>query len=416
MHLWGILVIIVCLSVLFTLLHLLHQRNTERYVSTPLLVYDVNTNPTAIRVLPLTVSPPQEPIASSTDIYTTDIYSYTRRLTQYKAITMHDDQMLCLFVKELNNRGDETLSDIIVSGKIIGCFSKDDVALINDILIASSLDPKDLKVKIITRPIANYSFTSEYLKNNGIYALFIRTPLKETDFLPSFQFKIDIIDYDAAMDIRKLKFFLPYARVVDIDLAVYFKTFKSNHPIRTCISFDMILVGSSSIEKNHDLEPQIMRLIARQGSFDVINYYTLYIPFFEQTYRYITQKNKHMILRSNKPILEQFTAVAAESEYRCYDHPEIKSRGLCESQFDALGVLPKDVYIWDKPCDKDEECPFFVKGESTVGECRNGYCEMPLGVRRISYRKYDEGSLKNALSFGLTPESKPAYAFAPPLS
>ena len=51
----------------------------------------------------------------------------------------------------------------------------------------------------------------------------------------------------------------------------------------------------------------------------------------------------------------------------------------------------KTIREWDSPCVEDEECPFYLKNKNypnTRGGCVNGYCEFPIGLKRISYKKY----------------------------
>ena len=43
--------------------------------------------------------------------------------------------------------------------------------------------------------------------------------------------------------------------------------------------------------------------------------------------------------------------------------------------------------VWDKACESDNECPFYQYG-SDKGKCRQGICQFPVGVTRISPRKY----------------------------
>lgn len=52
-----------------------------------------------------------------------------------------------------------------------------------------------------------------------------------------------------------------------------------------------------------------------------------------------------------------------------------------------------NVKEWDNRCVEDEECPFYLKNKNypnTRGGCINGYCEFPIGLKRISYKKYYE--------------------------
>jgi hypothetical protein len=74
----------------------------------------------------------------------------------------------------------------------------------------------------------------------------------------------------------------------------------------------------------------------------------------------------------------------------CFPDTSIEIRELCESSLDAKG-RPKIPGTWDRPCERDAECPYFRTPDSVSqlprGGCNiSGYCEMPLGVRRVSYR------------------------------
>lgn len=81
-----------------------------------------------------------------------------------------------------------------------------------------------------------------------------------------------------------------------------------------------------------------------------------------------------------------------DPRYECYNQQQIKSRGLCESSYDASGKKPKKSMSWDRRCESNEECPFYQANKNYknyFGGCIDGYCQMPLGVKSISYRKYD---------------------------
>jgi hypothetical protein len=78
------------------------------------------------------------------------------------------------------------------------------------------------------------------------------------------------------------------------------------------------------------------------------------------------------------------------TKYRC-----INSKGYnkyeCEKNYDRYGHL-KEVGIWDKPCEKNEDCPFYKANknyENNNGKCFNSYCELPLGMKLLGYTKFD---------------------------
>ena len=71
------------------------------------------------------------------------------------------------------------------------------------------------------------------------------------------------------------------------------------------------------------------------------------------------------------------------------------SREYCESAYDLYGKS-KSVGIYDTPCKKDNDCPFFKMNknyENSHGKCgEDGYCEMPSNMKRIGYRYYSNSS------------------------
>ena len=81
-----------------------------------------------------------------------------------------------------------------------------------------------------------------------------------------------------------------------------------------------------------------------------------------------------------------------DSRYVCYGDPYIMNEGLCESRFDESGALKKRRTYWDRPCEVNEECPFYQSNKTYPnyrGGCNSGFCELPIGVRRLSWRRYD---------------------------
>ena len=71
-----------------------------------------------------------------------------------------------------------------------------------------------------------------------------------------------------------------------------------------------------------------------------------------------------------------------DTDFICYNNNTIQNKGLCE----------EDGKVWDKTCTHDSECPFFQNAAPYRGGCKNGFCEFPIGVERISFRKFDENT------------------------
>ena len=69
----------------------------------------------------------------------------------------------------------------------------------------------------------------------------------------------------------------------------------------------------------------------------------------------------------------------------------------CENLYDINGKKKNKIGVWDKPCKKNEECPFFKKNtnyENNFGGCKDGYCEFPVGTTRISPKNIRKRRIK----------------------
>ena len=73
-------------------------------------------------------------------------------------------------------------------------------------------------------------------------------------------------------------------------------------------------------------------------------------------------------------------------KYKCF----LKD-GFNESTCKAYSLSKKTSGVYDKPCNYNEECPFYKKNknyENSRGGCIKGYCEMPLNIKRVGYKVY----------------------------
>ena len=97
----------------------------------------------------------------------------------------------------------------------------------------------------------------------------------------------------------------------------------------------------------------------------------------------------------------------------CVTDPSIKNKGQCESAFDAAGkAKPGGAGVWDERCQRDTDCPFFQANKNYKnyrGGCVSGYCEMPLGLDRVGFRKVARSSTSYPLCHGCgdDPEAQP---------
>ena len=69
------------------------------------------------------------------------------------------------------------------------------------------------------------------------------------------------------------------------------------------------------------------------------------------------------------------------NKYSCVTNAKLEFDFQCEAEQGG---------VWDRPCQDDFECPFY-NVDSGRGGCDTimGHCEMPLGMKRTGFRKYD---------------------------
>lgn len=88
------------------------------------------------------------------------------------------------------------------------------------------------------------------------------------------------------------------------------------------------------------------------------------------------------------------SAEADDPSYRCYGDITNPSKAACESPFDDLGQPKTRPTYWDRPCIRNEDCPFFKANENYPnqrGGClQGGLCEFPIGMRRKAFRLYED--------------------------
>lgn len=178
--------------------------------------------------------------------------------------------------------------------------------------------------------------------------------------------------FEYEIDIHVLKASLPYVYTENLDLSIVFPTYRSRFPVRRIICIDVLLTAKST----KGFEYELYDLVSSIGEVAKNNYYTQFFEFSPITEQYLRRYNAYLENKSNLPILEQFQETRFDRRYVCYDHPELFTKKLCQENDQQ----------WDRPCIDHKECPFY---NATRGGCYDGYCEMPIGVSRKSFRTFD---------------------------
>ena len=97
------------------------------------------------------------------------------------------------------------------------------------------------------------------------------------------------------------------------------------------------------------------------------------------------------IFKINEIRKDYLDSFKINNQYGCFNENNVLIKALnkndCENKYTWYNK-PKNNGIYDKPCKKNEECPFYKINQNydnNRGGCINGYCELPYGMERIGY-------------------------------
>tara|TARA_B100000795_G_scaffold269969_2_gene261480 strand:- start:14673 stop:15869 length:1197 start_codon:yes stop_codon:yes gene_type:complete len=88
--------------------------------------------------------------------------------------------------------------------------------------------------------------------------------------------------------------------------------------------------------------------------------------------------------------------------YGCYGNGNIINKFECDSLYNYQGKSKNYYSKWDKKCSTNEECPYYKANTNYPNErglCLNGFCELPIGVKRIGFTKYKDDGVNRALCY-----------------
>lgn len=335
-------------------------------------------------------------------LYLTDAFTYEKKYKDMPVYTAVNDEKVFLLVKKRDSHPYETLDQAIRRQKVFYCKNEVAKMLLDFVCLSNEIDPNKLRIANSADP-ADIMVFFEPINN--------KTGGEE---------QVDFVSYDG-FDINNLKFYLPYCKIKNLSLEIYFDGYKDRYPIKTCICIDMLLCADKSFENF----PKI--------GFDLIStnsFLSLFFDFFD-----VSQK-KMAAKRKGDQILEEFENLVVRPKGRV---PGYRDGDVFYSELETIDGIPlakgmkvvldkqstyeNDVYTvespriwrghkrstdalehcvdkpsstkeecpgtWDARCENNEDCPYFQKNKryaNYFGGCIDGYCQMPLGVKRIGYR------------------------------
>ncbi len=385
--------------------------------------------------------------SKSNTLYVEDVFSYNDADGK-EALCIINDQCVFHITKSKSSKP-ETLLDVVKKRGSFWCPSKSSEELLRILVVASGGDANQV---MFDKDKAN------------AYAIVHFEPLHNARSSSDI---IDVIDYSTALDIHKLKLFIPYALLENIDMSLYYNNLlNKKFATKTLLVFKKVIWMYKDNSIPHECLNEIFHRIAQ---VDDTSYFSMHIKVCQTTLEYLQKASKYTTIRQSLPILEQFEPAAnpivlepqsnlvgfyearkklltvsgdslegipydvikqivlkkqvrseengiyivkgmtstytvlqkirsnptekkVDVEYHCVGDSTIKNKGFCDSIFDESEQLKKNRTVWDKPCVENTECPFYQANKlykNYRGGCNDGYCEMPIGVTRIGFTKFE---------------------------
>jgi|TARA_B110000046_G_scaffold46150_1_gene51192 hypothetical protein len=169
-----------------------------------------------------------------------------------------------------------------------------------------------------------------------------------------------------------------------VDFAIVSVT-KNSNIFKVISDFDLFIYSFDTIDIDR---MKIFMNNIKQSNIDIKQFWNFNkkINTENTTVLYINTRETFITRLIRDPEVE-------DNNYHCYGDIQNLNKQLCNMPYDPFGNIKKKETIWDKPCEKNEDCPFYGKNKHHQidrGKCVDKYCELPVGVRRISYTKYDD--------------------------
>lgn len=240
---------------------------------------------------------------------------------------------------------------------------------------------KDIKLMMLDISMKMLNFVNEYLKNN--YLKYNCNKAKECrgKIINISLIKLENINYR-------------YRITMSSEIHIKHKSYSHIIFIQAEIINSLIYINKINLIGNRFED--IIRLLP--GYRSDIQYTNIYTDINQIKYNakntYLRDSNEvDKIIKNdnyNNKILKKKNK-ANNKNYTCIGKIAF-NKSDCESNINELKNEDK-IGIWDKKCEYNNECPFYQKNKNYPnrrGGCIKGYCELPIGLKALSYRKYNK--------------------------
>ena len=253
----------------------------------------------------------------------------------------------------------------------------------------------DIKVKLET--LESYRFIKnwilEQLSNEALKDLYV---VKYTNS-ERFKFKQDkIINYyiDYENNLERFEFqgviyrnnkehnFFVYFDIIFNNKFIYYYI---NNIVILGINIEQLIIFADLLDKNYKLDSNDVHLSLSNENPSYVT--DDYINNYKNTVTEFVEKDVQNRKQAQREQLENGYCFYKDS----------LDKNSCISYTPEGGVG-----IWDTPCKYNEECPFYKKNmnyPNSRGGCINGFCEMPVNIKTLGYKEFNESGENAAICY-----------------
>lgn len=302
---------------------------------------------------------------------------------------------VCLSHKIL--REEDCIWDI--KGKVVAYLFMSDYLFIQALIKGYNLDINDVYLKKIT--------FADFANTNKIFDYLFTYMVIDSEYMNFICGQRYYINGIKDVDINRLKAYYPFIKENYNTVKYYYSNSKK-------ANIDLEDLTNKDDSKDNDVYVSSVKSLLPIMSYNIVSSIENFITRLEMPEDYLEAVKE-----------DYYTSVTSGSGgyYGCYGNSEIKSKFECDSYYNIDGT-PKTYYsLWDKRCAVNEDCPYYKANtnypNSRGGCIEGGFCEFPVGVKRLGFTKYNDKNLDTPLCYNCNEEEgaagaeakKPDYVF-----
>jgi galactitol-specific phosphotransferase system IIB component len=318
---------------------------------------------------------------------------------------------VCLSHKIL--REEDCIWDI--KGKVIAYLFMSDYLFIQALIKGYNIDINDVYLKKIT--------FADFANTNKIFDFLFTYMVIDSEYMNFICGQRYYINGIKDVDIHRLKAYYPFIKENYNTVEYYYKNSKKAN-----IDLEDLLNKDDS--KNNNIYVSSVKSLLPIMSYNIVSSVENFITRLEMPDDYLEAAKEDYYASDASGAsggTSGGTSGGAGGYYGCYGNSEIKGKFECDSYYNIDGT-PKTYYsLWDKRCAVNEDCPYYKANANypnNRGGCINGgFCEFPVGVKRLGFTKYSDKNLNKPLCYNCdnevagtdtataTAKKKPDYVF-----